>query len=110
MRLIDWYFLRQALAPFVFFTVVLTAVIWEFAVPLLPKVFAVVFPIAVLGATVYALHRLLSESELVVVYGAGQGRLSATRAVVVFGLVMTVVLGFLNLYLMPLGSQLLRRK
>lgn len=132
MRLIDWYFLRQALAPFVFFTVVLTAVIWlaqslqiidlivdngqsamiliEFAVPLLPKVFAVVFPIAVLGATVYALHRLLSESELVVVYGAGQGRLSATRAVVVFGLVMTVVLGFLNLYLMPLGSQILRER
>ena len=130
MRLIDWYFLRQALAPFVFFTLVLTGVIWlaqslqiidlivnngqsagilvEFAVPLLPRVFSVVLPIAVLGGTIYALHRLLIESELVVVYAAGQGRLSAMRSVLIFGALMTCVLAVITLYLMPLGSQTLR--
>lgn len=130
MRLIDWYFLRQAFAPFVFFALVLTGVIWlaqslqiidlivnngqsagilvEFAVPLLPRVFSVVLPIAVLGGTIYALHRLLIESELVVVYAAGQGRLSAMRSVLIFGVIMTCVLAVITLYLMPLGSQTLR--
>lgn len=132
MRLIDWYFLRQALAPFVFLVVVFTAVIWlaqsldiielivnngqsatilfEFAVPLLPRVFSIVLPIAVLGATVYALHRLLNESELVVVYAAGEARLSAMRAVIVFGVGMVALLALITLYLTPLGSQVLRER
>ena len=132
MRLIDRYFLSQVLAPFVFFTLVLTAVMWlaqslrvidlivsngqsaaillEFAVPLLPLALSIVIPLAALGATIFALNRLMSESELVVVYAAGEGRLSSVRAILIFGVGITVILAVVTTLLMPLGSRTLRER
>ena len=132
MRLIDRYFLRQVLAPFVFFTLVLTAVMWLaqslrvidlivnngqsasilliFAGPLLPLVLSIVIPLAALGATIFGLNRLLSDSELVVVYSAGQGRLSSLRAVLFFGVGVTVVLAIITVLLAPLGARSMREK
>ena len=132
MRLIDRYFLRQVLAPFVFFTLVLTAVMWLaqslrvidlivnngqsasilliFAGPLLPLVLSIVFPLAALGATIFALNRLMSDSELVVVYSAGQGRLSSLRAIFVFGVGVTVALAIVTVLLAPLGARSMRDK
>lgn len=132
MRLIDRYFFRQTLAPFVFFTLVLTGVMWlaqslrvidlivnngqsasillQFAVPLLPLVLSIVMPLAALGATIFALNRLMSDSELVVVYAAGEGRLSSLRAVLVFGVMVTVMIAIVTLLLSPLGARTMREK
>ena len=132
MRLIDRYFFRQILAPFVFFTLVLTAVMWLaqslrvidlivnngqsasilliFAGPLLPLVLSIVFPLAALGATIFALNRLMSDSELVVVYSAGEGRLSSLRAVFVFGVGVSVALAIVTVLLAPLGARSMREK
>ncbi len=132
MRLIDRYFLRQVLAPFVFFTLVLTAVMWLaqslrvidlivnngqsasilliFAGPLLPLVLSIVFPLAALGATIFALNRLMSDSELVIVYAAGQGRLSSLRAVLVFGIFVMLILAIVTVLLAPMGARSMREK
>ncbi len=132
MRLIDRYFLRQVFAPFVFFTLVLTGVMWlaqslrvidlivnngqsasillAFAGPLLPLVLSIVFPLAALGATIFAINRLMADSELVVVYSAGQGRLSSLRAVLVFGVGVTVALAIVTVVLAPLGAQAMRER
>lgn len=132
MRLIDRYFLRQVLAPFVFFTLVLTAVMWlaqslrvidlivnngqsasillMFAGPLLPIVLSIVFPLAALGATIFALNRLMTDSELVIVYSAGEGRLSSLRAVLIFGVFVAVLLAIITTLLAPLGARSLREK
>lgn len=132
MRLIDRYFLKQVFAPFVFFTLVLTAVMWLaqslrvidlivnngqsasilllFAGPLLPLVLSIVFPLAALGATIFALNRLMSDSELVVVYSAGEGRLSSLRAVLFFGVGVTVALAIITVLLAPLGARTMRER
>lgn len=132
MRLIDRYFFRQVLAPFVFFTLVLTAVMWLaqslrvidlivnngqsasilllFAGPLLPLVLSIVIPLSALGATIFALNRLMSDSELVVVYSAGEGRLSSLRAVLFFGVAVTVVLAIITTLLAPLGARTMRER
>ena len=130
MRLIDRYFLRQTVLPFVFFTMILTCVIWlaqslrvidlivnngqsariliDFAVPLLPQVMSIVLPIAALGAVIFALNRAMLDSEMVVVFATGQGRLSAIRAIFMFGVLVTVILSIVTILLMPIGSQVLR--
>ena len=130
MRLIDRYFLKQTVQPFVFFTLILTCVIWlaqslrvidlivnngqsariliDFAVPLLPQVMSIVLPVAALAAVIFTLNRLLVDSEMVVVYATGQGRLSAIRAVIMFGILVSVILTVVVIILMPIGQQTLR--
>ena len=130
MRLIDRYFLKQTVQPFVFFTLILTCVIWlaqslrvidlivnngqsariliDFAVPLLPQVMSIVLPVAALAAVIFALNRLLADSEMVVVYATGQGRLSAIRAIIIFGVLVTMILTVVVIVLMPIGQQTLR--
>lgn len=130
MRLIDRYFLKQTIQPFVFFTLILTCVIWlaqslrvidlivnngqsariliDFAVPLLPQVMSIVLPVAALGAVIFSLNRALADSEMVVVYATGQGRLSSIRAVMLFGVLVTLILSVVVIVLMPIGQQTLR--
>ncbi len=130
MRLIDRYFLKQTVLPFVFFTMILTCVIWlaqslkvidlivnngqsariliDFAVPLLPQVMSIVLPIAALAAVIFSLNRALVDSEMVVVYATGQGRLSAIRAIIWFGLLVSLILAIVVIILMPIGQQTLR--
>jgi len=132
MRLIDRYFLKQTFLPFVFFTLILTCVIWlaqslrvidlivnngqsariliDFAIPLLPQVMSIVLPVAALAATIFALNRSLSDSEMVVVYATGQGRLSSIRAVILFGLLVSAILTVVVIVLMPMGQQTLRNR
>ena len=132
MRLIDRYFLKQTFQPFVFFTLILTCVIWlaqslqvidlivdngqsariliDFAVPLLPQVMSIVLPIAALAATIFMLNRSLADSEMVVVYATGQGRLSAVRATLIFGGIVTAILALVVIVLMPVGSSTLRER
>jgi len=130
MRLIDRYFLKQTVQPFVFFTLILTCVIWlaqslrvidlivnngqsariliDFAVPLLPQVMSIVLPVAALAAVIFTLNRALVDSEMVVVYATGQGRLSAIRAVIIFGVLVSLILTVVVVILMPIGQQVLR--
>lgn len=132
MRLIDRYFLQQVFVPFVFFTLILTCVIWlaqslrvidlivnngqsariliDFAVPLLPRVLSIVLPIAALAGVIFTLNRLLIESELVVVYATGQGRLSSIRAVMIFGVLVSLIMAVVVLVLMPIGSQVVKTR
>ncbi len=130
MRLIDRYFLKQTVQPFVFFTLILTCVIWlaqslrvidlivnngqsariliDFAVPLLPQVMSIVLPVAALAAVIFSLNRSLVDSEMVVLYATGQGRLSAIRAVIIFGVLVSLILTVVVIILMPIGQQVLR--
>jgi len=130
MRLIDRYFLKQTVQPFVFFTLILTCVIWlaqslrvidlivnngqsariliDFAVPLLPQVMSIVLPVAALAAVIFSLNRALADSEMVVVYATGQGRLSSIRAVLLFGVLVSMILVVVVIVLMPIGQQTLR--
>src|SRR5690348_9012990 len=90
------YVLRQLIEPVLLFTFLLTVVIWlsqslrlldlvinrgqsavtfvYLTVMMLPQLLVIILPIAYFGGTLYGLHRLNTESELVVMNAAGFSR------------------------------------
>ena len=132
MGWIDRYFLGRLMGPFAFFLLVLTAVIWlaqslrvidvalnygqsalvflELAAFLLPKAMAVVIPVAALGATLFAIERAMSDSEMAALFAAGASRLRAARPVAIFGLGVTALLYANSLWITPSASQALRSR
>ena len=118
MTRLDRYILRQLVAALGFFLLIFTGVIWltqavrlidtvvasgqsarvflEFSGLVLPQVLVIVLPLAGIGAALHALNRLYTDSELVVMMGAGFGPLGMLRPVATFGgllaLAMLVVL------------------
>ena len=92
---------------FGFFVLVFTGVVWltqavrlidtvvasgqsarvflEFSALVLPQVFVIVLPLAGIGAALYALNKLYTDSELIVMMGAGLGPVAMLRPVALFG-------------------------
>ena len=112
MRRLDTYIFRQILGPFLFFVLVFTGVIWltqslrvidtvvnngqsakvflEFTALLLPMVLSIVLPVALFAAVLYAINRLFTDSEVVVMLAAGLSGMSLLRAVTAFSLIVMV--------------------
>src|SRR5256885_5724942 len=96
MRSLFFYVLRQIVGPFLLFTLLLTLVVWMtqalrlldlvinrgqsagifayLTVLMLPSLIVVIVPIAFFGAAIYALNRLNSDSELLLMWSAGISR------------------------------------
>src|SRR5947199_8460740 len=104
MRSLFFYVIRQIIGPFFLFTVVLTLVIWMtqslrlldivinrgqsaalfawLTMLMLPSLLVVIAPIAFFGAALFALNRLNTDSELVVMWSAGVSRLQVALPVI----------------------------
>lgn len=131
-RRLATYIFRQTLGPLVFFTVVLTGVIWlsqslrlldlvinkgqsagtflYMTLLVLPSLLAIVLPFAFFFACLYLLHRLLSDSEIVVMWASGLGRWNVLMPLVAAAAMMTLVTLLITLYLMPLGMRTMKDK
>lgn len=130
MKALQRYILRLLVGPFIFVLLALTGVVWlsqslrfldrivnqglDFGSFLyltslvLPGVLAVLIPVSLFCATLYAYNRLSSDSELVVMWASGfSGRALAAPAMLMAVIGMALVL-VLNLYLTPLGARTLR--
>ncbi|MCF6271669.1 MAG: LPS export ABC transporter permease LptF [Rhodobacteraceae bacterium] len=129
---LDRYFLAQLIGPFGFFALVIAGILWlaqalplidnviesgqsgavflEITSYLLPKVLMVALPIAALSAALYALNRLYSESELVVMMTAGQSPMALARPVALFGLLVMALMAAVTLYLVPTSQTLLKQR
>lgn len=127
MNEIDRYLFRSLLGPFFFFALVLTGLVWltqslnvidtvvnrgqsalvfaELTALLLPLVLSAALPISAFAATLYTMHRLYAESEIVVMLSAGMSAIRLARPVAVFGLLVTAAMLSDTLYLMPSASQ-----
>ena len=132
MRRLDRYLLRQLVLAFGFFALVFTGVVWltqavrlidtvvasgrggmillEFSALVLPEVMTIVLPLSALGAALYTLNRLYSESELVVMMSAGVGPGSLMRSVGAFGGLIALALAFVVLVLAPRGAAALAQR
>lgn len=130
MRRLDRYIFRQIVGPFLFFVMVFTGIIWltqslrvidtvvnngqsarvflEFTALLLPMVLSIVLPISAFAAVLYAVNRLLSDSEIVVMLASGLSGLSMVRAVTVFSIMVMAVTFCITLYLMPTSQREMR--
>jgi len=129
---LDRYVLRQLVAAFGFFVLIFTGVIWltqavrlidtviasgqgarvflEFSALVLPQVFVIVLPISGLGAALYALNKLYSDSELVVMMAAGLGPARLLRPVAMFGALIALAMAVVLMVLVPRGSAALAER
>lgn len=88
-----------------------TAITYLFLTALaLPKVLETVMPLALFAATLYALHRLYTDSELVVLYSAGLSHWMIARPILLIAGVVSVIVISLNFYFMPAGLRELRTR
>ena len=86
-------------------------VVLEFTALALPNVIHLVLPVAGFAATVYAVNRLASESELVVMQAAGCSPWRLARPVAWFGLIVALLMSVLVHALVPMSrAQLAERQ
>jgi lipopolysaccharide export system permease protein len=124
---IPGYMFRQIGGPLLFFTFVLTGVIWlsqslrmldlvinqsqsaatylYLTVLALPQLMALILPFALFCAVLYALNRLYVESELVVIWAAGFSRWVVAGPVLAIAVMATLVAYLFNLVVMPAGMR-----
>ncbi len=122
----DRYLLAQLLALFGFFSLVLVAVYWvnravklfdqligdgqsalvflEFSILTLPNVIRLVLPISAFAACLYAINRLMQESELVVMQATGFSAFRLARPVLFFGMCVLGMQLVLTNLLVPLSQ------
>jgi len=120
---LDRYFLSQLIAPFGFFSLVIAGILWlaqalplvdsviesgqsglvflEITSYLIPRVLMVTLPISALSASLYALNKLYTESELVVMMTAGKSPMALARPVAIFGAMVMGLMAVVTLYLVP---------
>ena len=83
----------------------------EFTALTLPNVTRLVLPVAAFVATVYAVNRMVTESEFVVMQATGLSALRLARPVLAFGLIVAVMLGLLLNWLVPASrAQMVERR
>ncbi len=124
--------MSQLLVIFGFFALVLVLVYWvnqavrlfdrliadgqsagtvlEFTVLSLPSVIVNVLPFAAFVAATFVTNRLATESELTVVQATGYSPFRLARPVLVFGIIVTLMVGALAHYLVPLSTARLNKR
>ena len=123
MARFDRYMIAQLIVLFGFFALVLVSVYWvnravrlfdtlissgegalvflEFTALILPNVVRIMLPISAVAATIYAVNRLASESELVIVQATGFSPWRMARPVLLFGIAVALMSTVLNHVLAP---------
>jgi len=126
------YFLAQLIGPFGFFSLVIVGILWlaqalplidnviesgqsalvflEITSYLIPRVLMVALPISALAASLYALNKLYSESELVVMMTAGQSPMALAKPVALFGGLVMMLMAVVTLYLVPASQSQLGQR
>lgn len=132
MTRLDRYVLRQLTVAFGFFALVFTGVVWltqavrlidtvvasgkggrillEFSILVLPQVLTIVLPLSALGAALYALNKLYTESELVVMMAAGLSPAGLLRPVALFGGAIALLMAVVVMVLVPKGGAALQER
>ena len=126
------YILRQLLGPIALFTFLLTIVVWlsfslrlldliinrgqsaptfvYLTILLLPSLLVIILPIAFLAGTLYGLHKLNTDSELVVMWSSGYSYAQLAAPVFAVAAIIAALTYLCGLYLLPLGQQLMKDK
>lgn len=87
-----------------------TAVVVELTLLTLPRVIALMLPMAAFAAAVYVTNRMSSESELVVMQASGFSPFRIARPVLVFGLIVALMSGLLGHFLVPASTERMRER
>ncbi len=132
MPRLSGYVLRQLAGPIGLFAFLLTGVIWlsqslrlldlvinrgqsaptflYLTLLLLPSLLVIILPTAYFAGTLYGLHKLNADSELVVMSAAGLSRRQLLTPVLMAAAIVMAATYACSLFLMPLGQRLMRDK
>jgi lipopolysaccharide export system permease protein len=124
------YVLRQLAGPILLFAFLLTCVVWlsqslrlldlvinrgqsapTFAyltLLILPGLLVIILPLSYFAGTLYGLHRLNSESELVVMQAAGYSQKQLALPVITMAVVIMILSWLCSLFLMPLSQRTMK--
>lgn len=132
MNCLDRYILRQCLTPFMVALAAVTLIVWmtqslqraeiiidysqglgvfaRLSVLIIPSLLTVIIPFSLFAATLYAIQRLHSDSEIAVMFAAGVSRLRiALPLLAIAAAAMTATL-WINLDLMPSSYRVLKKE
>jgi len=132
VSVLNRYFLRQLATAFVIVLIVLTALVWfsqalrllnlviekgrslteflELTGLLVPWLSGLIAPSALFIASIYVLDRMNGDSELVVMHASGVSRWRLLVPFAVAATLVTIFIGFINAYAMPVGMREFRHK
>jgi lipopolysaccharide export system permease protein len=132
MPRLSFYVLKQLIGPVALFAFLLTCVIWltqslhfldliinrgqsaaTFAyltILILPRLLVIILPLAFFFGSLYALSRLSSDSELVVMSSAGFSQTQLTAPVLIAATLVMALTYLCSLYLMPAGQRAMNQK
>lgn len=132
MPRLSFYVLKQLIGPVALFAFLMTCVVWltqslrlldlvinrgqsaptfvYLTMLILPSLLVIILPIAFFGGTLYALSRLNSDSELVVMSSAGYSRAQLAVPVFIAAALVMALTYLCGLYLMPAGQRAMKDK
>lgn len=124
------YLFLQTLGPFLVASLVLTGIIWltqalrmldvlitqgqtlltffELTALALPSTLMIVLPVSLFCAVLYALHKLIGDSEIVVMYSAGVSRARLAMPIAAVAAVTSLLILLFSVYVAPAGMRELR--
>lgn len=130
MKLIELYIFQKLLRAFLLSLVALTATVWltqalrqfdlvsamgqtiltflQLTLLILPPLATVVAPVAMMIAVIYTFNALNDGSELAVINSTGTRQWSLLKPVLLMGVIVTVFMGSMTLYLSPLTFRMWR--
>ncbi len=123
MKKITRYIFGQLLFAVLAVTIVLTCIVWlvqmlryidliaskgiplllflEMVGYLLPNIFVIIIPIAILISVLFIYNKLIADHELVVMQGAGMGYWQLAKPTIIISLIFTFFLYFITIYFLP---------
>jgi lipopolysaccharide export system permease protein len=124
------YVLRQLAGPVALFGFLLTAVVWlsqslrlldlvinrgqsaptfvYLTILLLPSLLVIILPVAYFAGSLYGLHKLNADSELVVMSASGYSRAQLAIPILIAAAIVMAFTYLCSLYLMPLGQRTMK--
>jgi lipopolysaccharide export system permease protein len=132
MPRLSLYVLRQLIGPVLLFTFILASVVWlsqslrlldlvinrgqsapvfvYLTLLIIPSLMIIILPVAYFGGTLYGLHKLNADSELVVMSASGYSRWQLAMPVLALGGIVVVFTYFCTLYLSPETQRMMKDK
>ena len=123
MRVISKYLYVELFKPFLIFSFTFISILWlvqilpkleglvlnkqplnifiSVAMNTIPQVTYFVIPVAAFFSTIYAINKLVSETEIVAITSSGFSILSYAKIIFIFGLTVSLILFLITFFVLP---------
>jgi len=79
----------------------------EFSILTIPPIIPIIAPLAAFAAAIFVTNRLKNDSELTIMQATGFSPLRLSRAIIFFGLIVTIILLLVSHFLIPKTNSIL---